>query len=236
MQFSVSAAGRTHIGLVRRRNQDAWYAGRQLFAVADGLGGYVTSDIASKTVIDVLQRCDYPRDGAEQAHLAHDLAQAIHTANIELSRKIALYPNLSGMATTLVAMLISRSVAAVANIGDSRAYLMRDSKILQITEDHNYEHLVADACSLPGVPRSLCRYLDGRSDGRSPGLTFWSLRSGDRFLLCSDGVSSCVPDSQVQNTLSSCGTPADAVDQLIALGLTYGGRDNITAVIVDVQP
>lgn len=235
MQFAVSAAGRTHIGLVKRRNQDAWYAGRQLFAVADGLGGHATSDIASNTVIDVLQRCDHPRDEAEQATLANDLARDIHTANIELSRKIALDPNLSGMASTLVAMLISHSMAVVAHIGDSRAYLMRDSQIFQITEDHNYEHLVADARSLPRVPRSLCRYLDGRSDGRSPDFTFWDMSPDDRFLLCSDGVSSCVPDSQVQNTLASCGTPAEAVDQLIALGLTYGGRDNITAVVVDVQ-
>lgn len=235
MQFAISAAGRTHTGLVRRSNQDAWYGGRHLFAVADGLGGHTTSDIASMTVIDVLQHCDHPREEAKEEDLVTDLACSVHAANLELSHKITLDPDLSGMASTLVALLISHSVAVVANIGDSRAYLLRNNKTLQITEDHNYEHLVADAVSLPGVPQSLCRYLDGRSDGRSPDLTIWGLRHGDRFLLCSDGVSSYVPELEIHNTLAPCHTPAEAVDQLMALGLAYGGRDNITAVVVDVQ-
>jgi PPM family protein phosphatase len=228
---TVTAAGRTHIGLVRRRNQDAWYVGRHLFAVADGLGGHAASDVASRTVIDILRPYDQPSDPANLAAVA---GRAIHTANVALSRKLATDLNLAGMASTLVALLCSGSAAVLANVGDSRAYLLRDGKIVQITEDHNCKHLVADAAAVPDLPQSLCRYLDGRSDGRSPDLTCWTLRPGDRFLLCSDGLSSYVPQSKIHDTLALRGASADAADQLITLGLNHGGRDNITVVVVDV--
>jgi serine/threonine protein phosphatase PrpC len=204
VSLTVTAAGRTHIGLVRRRNQDAWYAGRHLFAVADGLGGHVASDVASRTVMDVLRPYDQPSDPADLADVA---GRAIHTANVVLGRTLATDPDVAGMASTLVALLCSGSAAVLANIGDSRAYLLRNGESVQITEDHNCTHLVADAAAVPGLPQSLCRYLDGRSDGRSPDLTCWTLRPGDRFLLCSDGLSSSVPQSEIHDVLASRARP-----------------------------
>lgn len=236
MDRTVAAAGRTHIGLVRRRNQDAWYAGRHLFAVADGLGGHVASDVASRTVLDVLRRYDQPGSPADPVDLIAVAGRAVHAANVGVGREIATDPRRAGMASTLVALLCagSGSAAVVANVGDSRAYLLRDGESVQITEDHTYGSLVADAATVPDLAGSLCRFLDGRSDGRSPDLTCWTLRAGDRLLLCSDGLSSYVPHPEVHAVLAAHGAPADAAGQLITLGLDHGGRDNVTVVVVDV--
>jgi protein phosphatase len=106
---------------------------------------------------------------------------------------------------------------------------------VQITEDHTLRNLVADAAAVPSLTHSLCRFLDGRSDGRSPDLTCWTLRPGDRFCCAPDGLSSFVPQSKVHEVLALRSASADAADQLITLGLNHGGRDNITVVVVDVR-
>lgn len=233
----VETAGRSHVGLVRRRNEDAMYLGRSLFAVADGLGGHVAGDIASTTVVDALQRHDQP---VVPADLPAILGRAVSAANEALRRRIAAEPALAGMGTTLVAMLWVGTTAVLANVGDSRAYVLRRSdsgqgKTSQITEDHTYEHLVADAASVPNLPERLARFLDGRTDGRSPDLTPWILRPGDRFLLCSDGLSSYVPYGLIHAALSSPSSPDEAADRLVALAIEHGGLDNVTVIVIDVS-
>src|SRR5258705_337337 len=121
MAITVEAAARTHIGLVRKRNEDALYAGQSLFAVADGLGGHVAGDIASNAVIEALRTIDHHVD---PAGLPNTLGQAVHRANGALARRIKDAPELAGMGTTLVAMLWSETKAVLANVGDSRAYLL----------------------------------------------------------------------------------------------------------------
>jgi protein phosphatase len=235
--ISIEAAGRTHIGLVRRRNEDSMYVGRSLFAVADGLGGHVAGDVASTTAIDALRPHD---DVVDPANLSIALGRAVSNANDALRRRTAAEPELAGMASTLVAMLWCGRAAVLANVGDSRAYLLRSSDsnartTSQITEDHTYEHLVADAARVPNLPQRLSRFLDGRPDGRSPDLTTWALRPGDRFMLCSDGLSSFVPHSLIHNTLSTFDRPDEAADRLVSLALDHGGPDNITVVIINVM-
>lgn len=240
MSLAVEAAARTHIGLVRRRNEDAVYSGRSLFAVADGLGGHTAGDIASTTVVETLQVHDRQVDPAD---LPTALGGAVYAANQALHRRIETEPELAGMGTTLVAMLWSGTTAVLANVGDSRAYLLRDadlnvsaaSGIVQITEDHTYGNLVADANSVPNLSGRISRFLDGRSDGRSPDLTIWELRSGDRFLLCSDGLSSAVPDKLIRDALRSSSNPEEVADRLIALANDHGGPDNITVIVIDVR-
>lgn len=232
MTLTVESAARTHIGLVRRRNEDSAYAGRSLFAVADGLGGHVSGDIASATVIQTLQNLDREIDPAD---LAVALGRAIGDANDALRRKIDSAPELAGMGTTLVAMLWSQATAVLANVGDSRAYQLRGhSQLVQITEDHTYGNLVADAPSVPDLPARLARWLDGRADGRSPDLTVRDLRPGDRFLLCSDGLSAVVPSGQILDTVTSIGSPGETADHLIALAIDHGGPDNVTVIVIDV--
>jgi serine/threonine protein phosphatase PrpC len=240
MILTVEAAARTHTGLVRRRNEDAVYAGQSLFAVADGLGGHNAGDIASATVIEALQPHDHQADPAD---LPTILGRAVHAANEALRHRIETEPGLAGMGTTLVAMLWSKTAAVLANVGDSRAYLLRNtgshgngtSQIAQITEDHTYGNLVADAASVPNLSERISRFLDGRADGRSPDLTTRDLRPGDRFLLCTDGLSAVVPRELIRDTLSSSNDPDQTADRLVALATDRGAPDNITVIVIDVQ-
>lgn len=240
MPLTVEAAARTHIGLVRLRNEDAVYSGRSLFAVADGLGGHTAGEVASTTVIEALRPYDCQVD---PANLPAALGRAVYVANQALHRRIETEPELAGMGTTLVAMLWSGTTAVLANVGDSRAYLLRDadfsasgaSEIVQISEDHTYGNLVADAGSVPNLSGRISRFLDGRPDGRSPDLTVRELRPGDRFLLCSDGLSSVVPDNLIRDALRSSSGPELAADRLITLAIDHGAPDNITVIAIDVR-
>jgi serine/threonine protein phosphatase PrpC len=240
MTLTVDAAARTHIGLVRKRNEDALYAGRSLFAVADGLGGHVAGDTASTTAIEVLQSIDRRVD---PEYLPLVLGRAVSATNEALRRKIADAPELAGMATTLIAMLCSGDAAVLANVGDSRAYRLRHTgsvpnespHLTQITEDHTYGHLVADAATVPGLPDRLYRFLDGRPDGRSPDLTRLNLHPGDRFLLCSDGLSAVVPHELITATLIARSDPNETADRLIALAIDHGGPDNIAVIVLNVR-
>ncbi|MFY1672408.1 PP2C family protein-serine/threonine phosphatase [Plantactinospora sp. WMMB334] len=235
--FRLEAASRTHVGYVRRRNEDCYLQGRHLFAVADGLGGHVAGDVASSAAIDALRAHDRAV-GTED--LAETLGRAVSEVNETLRRRIRERPELTGMGTTLVALLWSRTDAALANIGDSRAYLMRnrgsgESTFRQVSEDHTYQHLVAGSGAVPHLSGMLARFLDGRHDGRSPDLSVLPLQPGDRILLCSDGLSSYVPEELIHNTLGSGRNPRSTADQLVTLALDHGGHDNITAIIVDVH-
>ncbi|MEV7908525.1 PP2C family protein-serine/threonine phosphatase, partial [Streptomyces anulatus] len=241
MVFTVDAAARTHIGLLRRRNEDAVYAGRFLFVVADGLGGHPAGDVAASTVIEAVRPYDH-QVAAED--LPQVLGWAIYAASRALRAKVEADPGLAGMGSTLVAMLWSGTRAVVANVGDSRAYLLpappddgltvENTPIVRITEDHIYRNLVADADGVPNLPGRISRFLDGRPEGRSPDLTIRQVRRGDRFLLCSDGLSSAVPGELIQEALSSPADPRQVTDRLVALALDHGGPDNITVIVVDV--
>ncbi|MEU4834139.1 protein phosphatase 2C domain-containing protein [Streptosporangium sp. NPDC023615] len=241
MTVIVEAAARTHVGLVRRRNEDAFYAGQSLFAVADGLGGRVAGDIASAAAIEAVRPHDQQNRLTGPTDLFAVLGQAVYDANQALRRTIEADPGLEGMGTTLVAMLWSGSTAVMANVGDSRAYLLRGAdaretaELVQITEDHTYGNLVADAGSVPNLPGRIARFLDGRTDGRSPDLTVRELRSGDRILLCSDGLSSFVPHELIQDALRSSTSPDEVADYLIKLAIDQGGHDNVTVIVIDVR-
>lgn len=233
MTLTVNAAARTHVGLVRRRNEDAFHLGNSLFAVADGLGGHAAGDVASNTVIDVLKRYDQP----PTTRLADVLGRAIHEANEALGLKAASDPALAGMGSTLVALLWADSTAVIANIGDSRVYLLRGSALplMLLTEDHTYGNLVADADNVPNLPARIARFLDGRRDGRSPDLNGRQLHPGDRFLLCSDGLSAVVAEDAMRDTLASCSDPDEAAEALVTLAIDQGGPDNITVVVLDIR-
>jgi len=137
-------------------------------------------------------------------------------------------------------MLRSGDAAVLANIGDSRAYLMRgfrtlQSRMVQISEDHTYQHLVAQANAVPDLPERLARFLDGRKDGRSPDLTIFQLHPGDRILLCSDGLSSYVPEDLIRRTVGRPRSPAEVAADLLTSALDHGGRDNVTVIVIDIK-
>lgn len=235
MPPDVEVATRSHVGHVRRRNEDAFYQGQWLYAVADGLGGHVAGDVASTTAIEALRAYDRPVPAGD---LVDVLGRAIRDADDALRRKVREDPRLAGMGTTMVAVLRSGGTAALANIGDSRAYLMRGftasgTRLTRLSEDHTYRHLVAGAAVVPSLPEKLTRFLDGRPDGRSPDLSVVRLLPGDRVLLCSDGLSSFVPHDIMQRILGSLDTPSVVADELITAALGRGGHDNVTVMIIE---
>lgn len=221
-------SGRTHVGLVRERNEDSFYLGTYLAVVADGMGGHPAGDVASATVVDAMRGFDQPVSPGQVATL---LAQAIAATNAAMRSKIRERPEVTGMGSTLVAIAWSEQSAVVANLGDSRAYLLRDGQLTRLTEDHTYEHVLANAAKVPRLPAKIARFLDGRVDGRSPDLRPIDLLPGDRVLLCSDGLSSFVDHDVIASALAKDQSPDAAADRLVAIALEAGGRDNITVVI-----
>ncbi len=226
--FALAAAAASETGLVRQDNEDAAYAGRWLFAVAGGLGGHAAGEAASAAVIESLRSLDVEiAPGA----LLEVLSRAVIEANREVARRAAGDPARQGIGTTLTAMLFSGDRAALVHIGDSRAFRLRDGRLRQITEDHTIGNLVWDAGFLAPV---LARYLDGSPD-RSADRGLRDLRAGDRYLLCSDGLSPVLDDGALRNVLTSAVDPACAVRQLVALAEDGGGPDNVTVVVIDVR-
>ena len=226
--MTVQAAAASEVGLARDKNEDAAYLGRWLYAVADGLGGHPAGEVASATAIESLRLHDAD---VGRGALLKALAQAVARANAEIARKAAEDPSRLGMGTTLTAMLRSGDHFALVHIGDSRAFRLRDGQLRQLTEDHVLGRLVSN----PGVRAPvMSRHLDGRPD-RSPDLGLRELRPGDRYLLCSDGLSPVISTAAIAGALTAAVGPAEAVRQLVALAEEAGGPDNITAIVIDVH-
>lgn len=230
MGVTVRCAAGSDVGLVRENNEDSAYAGQWLCAVADGMGGHVGGEVASSTVVASLRKWDAE---VASADLAATLGQAVSEANDRVRQVVEDNPELDGMGTTMTAMLWSGARAAMAHIGDSRAYLLRGGELHLVTLDHTVANTVADPEAAAWLAPMLVRFLDGHPD-QSPDLTERELEPGDRYLLCSDGLSGVLDDEAIASVLRAEEDPSAAVNRLIALATEGGGRDNITVVIADV--
>jgi PPM family protein phosphatase len=228
MSSHLAAASST--GLVRKRNEDCAYAGRWLCAVADGMGGHTAGDVASATVVAALRAFDV--DAGSPRRLTGILGRAVSAASRQLAARIEADPSLAGMGTTLTAMLFSGNCTAVANIGDSRAYLLRRGTLTRITEDHVLGKLVASPAP-PRISTIIVRYLDGRAD-RSPDLTLRMTLPGDRYLICSDGLSGVLTSRVIRDVLASAEDTDQAAADLLRLTHEAGAPDNVTAIVADV--
>jgi PPM family protein phosphatase len=238
--LAIRYAAASDIGRERDRNQDTVYAGSRLLAVADGMGP--GGDVASETVIDALR----PLETADTpADLLNALSDAVSAATASLRSLSASDPEFGDSGSTLTAMLLSGSQLALVHIGDTRAYLLRDGGLFQITHDHSVVQSMIDAGRLtPDEAAShpqrsmLLRALDARDpspDVRTPDLSLHDARAGDRYLLCSDGLTTVVPVAVIRGTLLVAGSaPSDVVQRLIALANEAGGPDNIACVVADV--
>ena len=227
--LTLAAAAVSETGQVRQNNEDSVYSGRWLYAVADGMGGHASGELASAAVIRTLRAADAETDPGS---LLDVLGQAVTEANAEVARVAAEDPARRGMGTTLTALLRSGDQAALVNIGDSRAFRLRDGHLRQLTEDHVLAKLVSNAGPLGPV---LSRYLDGRPD-RSPDLSIRDLRAGDRYLLCSDGLSPVVGMRAIREVLAIAADPEFAAAQLAGLAEAEGAPDNISIIVIDVCP
>lgn len=228
MTSRVAVATRT--GLVRQRNEDSGYVGRWLCAVADGMGGHVGGDIASATVIDAVRRFDVAPENPGQ--MTAILGAAVREANKRIADRVLDEPGLASMGSTLTALLWSGSTLVVANIGDSRAYRLRDGVLTQLTEDHVLSNLVASPMP-SGIGEYLVRFLD-RRPGWSPDLTLRTAVPGDRYLICSDGLSGVLSPDRIREVLNGTGDLDRAVETLVEETYAAGAPDNVTVIAADL--
>lgn len=239
MAIALRYAARSDVGLVRANNQDSGYAGPSLLVIADGMGGHAGGDVASSLAIAEMAPLDGESHGAD-AVLNH-LSDAVHAAHRELLERVAEEPALSGMGTTVTALLRTGGRLALAHIGDSRAYMLRDQKLVQITRDHTFvQRLVDDGrITLEEAEQHpqrsvLMRVLSDVVDDVEPDLSMREAKLGDRYLLCSDGLSGVVSFGTLQDTMAAGKDPAATCEQLVHLALRSGAPDNVTCIVADI--
>lgn len=238
MPLAFDFAARSDVGLVRSDNQDSGYAGPHLLVVADGMGGHAGGDIASSTAIGYLVELDDESHGSGEA--GDELDQAIATANIEIGRIVAERSELKGMGTTVTALLRARNKLAIAHIGDSRAYVLRDGTLGQMTTDHSFVQTLIDQGRLTPEEagshpqRSLVTRVLTGAPGDRPDLGAREAHLGDRYLLCSDGLSGFVGADTIAEILGERRPPAETADRLVELALRAGAPDNVTVIVADV--
>ena len=229
---------RSDIGLVRQGNEDAAYAGGRLLAVADGMGGHAHGEVASAAAIEALRPLDTQVPGEE---LLNALEHAVLRAGSTLREMVEADPSLRGMGTTLTALLWSGSRLGLVHIGDSRAYLVRDGEVFQITRDHTLVQSLLDEGKITedevaSHPKRmlLLRALDGEH-GCAPDLELLEARAGDRYLLSSDGLHGVVPPADIVRVLLDVPDPESAAADLIKLAIDGGAPDNVTCIVADVE-
>jgi protein phosphatase len=229
-------AARSDRGLIRHGNQDSVYAGPRLLAVADGMGGMAAGDVASNIVIGALAHLDedVPSNAPVDA-----LRAAVEAANQQIRSAVEANPAMEGMGTTLTGMLFGGNRFGMVHIGDSRAYLLRDTEFGQITRDDTYVQLLVDEGRITPEEANthpqkslLMRALDGRD--ADPEYSVRQAVPGDRYLICSDGLSGVVSDETIAATMKEYSDPNQCAERLIQLALRGGGPDNITVIIADV--
>ncbi|OBG20418.1 PP2C family serine/threonine-protein phosphatase [Mycobacterium sp. 852002-51057_SCH5723018] len=235
MTLVLRYAARSDRGLVRANNEDSVYAGARLLALADGMGGHAAGEVASQLVIAALAHLDDDEPGGD---LLTKLDAAVRAGNSAIAAQVEMEPDLEGMGTTLTAILFDGNRIGLVHIGDSRGYLLRDGELTQITKDDTFVQTLVDegritreeAHSHP--QRSLImRALTGHEV--EPTLTMREARAGDRYLLCSDGLSDPVSDETILEALQIPDV-SEAAYRLIELALRGGGPDNVTVVVADV--
>lgn len=239
---TAKAAARTSVGRVRSSNEDAfgYQPEHGIYVVCDGMGGAAGGEIASRMAVDVvLQRMSADagtRPGGERLH------DAIAEANRTVLERADREPGLNGMGTTLVALLLGDTSALVAHAGDSRCYRLRAGKLDRITQDHSLvdEQMRLGAMTAEEAERSPFRSVITRAIGTQPSVTEdvaeMEIEAGDVFLLCTDGLTREVDEPSIARILGAGSDVERAAQSLVDAAVEAGGRDNVTAVVVQVQP
>lgn len=237
MSLSLRFAAGSHKGMIREGNEDSGYAGPRLLAIADGMGGAAAGEVASSEAISTIVALD---DDVPGSDILTSLGTAVQRANDQLRAMVEEDPQLEGMGTTLTALLWTGQRLGLVHVGDSRAYLLRDGVLTQITQDHTWvqrlvdEGRITEEEATTHPQRSLLMRALGSGDHVEPDLSIREVRAGDRYLICSDGLSGVVSHQTLEDTLASYQGPQETVQELIQLALRGGGPDNITVIVADV--
>ena len=235
MNYSIGAT--TDVGQVREGNEDSYLVDEPLFVVADGMGGHLAGDVASSTAVDVISS----HSGSASPDDPQTLAELIRSANAAIWEKARVDPALRGMGTTCTLVLLDGATAHIAHVGDSRAYLLRDRSLQQLTEDHTLvARMVKEGRLRPEEAehhpqRSIITRALGVDADVEVDLNKLELVTGDRLMLCSDGLSSMIDSVAIETTLKEQPDPQAAADALVGLANAAGGEDNITVVVIDVS-
>jgi serine/threonine protein phosphatase PrpC len=237
--FAVSS--RTAIGLARSGNEDSALTGSSLLAVADGMGGHAGGEVASKiaittlsSMVPVLTAPDIDTDSIEDL-----LLNSLHTIDAEISRVSSDEIELRGMGTTLTALLIRDGRVALLHVGDSRCYRLRGNTFEQLTHDHTVLQELLDSGTISIAEaqdhpqRSMLTQVLMGEGSVAPVLMVYEVNSKDRFLLCSDGLSSVLTEKEIKSLLKKSNRD-EAVEALIEATYVNGAPDNVTVVVADV--
>ncbi|WP_165217121.1 PP2C family serine/threonine-protein phosphatase [Schaalia sp. ZJ1691] len=233
------AAARSDVGLVRSNNQDSGYAGANLLVLADGMGGPAGGDIASSVALAHLVPLDTDTHSSDQ--MLPLLRDALMAAHDELSDRSAHDPALAGLGTTCIAVMRTGNRLAMVHIGDSRAYVLRGTTLTQVTTDHSFVQYLVDSGQITPEEAEhhpnrnvVLKILGDAQADVSPDETVREAVLGDRWLLCSDGLSGVVSPETIGTVLADTQDPGDCAEELIRLALLAGGPDNITCVVADI--
>lgn len=239
MSIALNYGAASHLGKVRKSNQDSGYAGPNLLVLADGMGGPAGGDIASAVAVDYLQKLDCQILNQDTA--LQNLVQSEAAAHDELCDHSNANPELTGLGTTCIAILRTDDQLTLTHIGDSRAYLLRDKELYQVTKDHSYVQQLIDegrisvdeAANHPH--RSVLLRVLGDSQV-NPELDTMVIdpEIGDRWLLCSDGLCGYVEEASFKKVLEDVKDPQLSSEKLIELALNAGGIDNVTCIVADI--
>jgi serine/threonine protein phosphatase PrpC len=238
MSMFLSAAGTSDLGLVRSNNEDCMHVGRRLVAIADGMGGMPAGELASDTIIRVLAALEDVPDDCDPAQA---LRGALQEANLRIGEAVRSDPRQEGMGSTVTALLMCGGRLALLHVGDSRCYLLRDRELSQVTRDDTFVQSLVDRGVLTAAQarvhpqRSLVtQAVQGRED-LSPTELALDPHPGDRYLLCSDGLSDIVAAEAIGAALASADDPQLCAESLVKLAIEAGGTDNVTVVVADVR-
>ncbi|MGZ8615138.1 MAG: Stp1/IreP family PP2C-type Ser/Thr phosphatase [Actinomycetota bacterium] len=231
MRIEVGAA--TDIGRVREVNEDSFLVEEPLYAVADGMGGHRGGDVASSLALETVQALLRGREGT--------LADQVREANRAVHERSVADRKVSGMGTTLTAVMVEDGNARFAHVGDSRAYLLRAGDLRQITSDHTLVARMVKTGEISPEEAAVHphRNVVTRSVGTEPSVAVDEntvpLLDGDRLLMCSDGLTSMVQEDQIQAILEAEPDPQRAADRLVKAANRAGGIDNITVLVLDAH-
>jgi protein phosphatase len=243
--MKLTACGKTDVGLVRSNNEDSYYLNEQLglFIVADGMGGHAAGEIASRMAIDVVCERLEPQLGVQTSaeKLLPVLVAAVTAANQSVSQAAAKNPAWAGMGTTLTTLLIHARQALFVHIGDSRLYRWRNQVLEQLSDDHTLveaqvrQGIISDKEAGQSNLGHILLQAIGITEDLELCQNILPIQQGDCFLLCSDGLTGMLPQDKISAILTQKTLPQQGCEELVALALAAGGKDNITAVLVTVD-